>query len=78
MIMPGHLNNGHSSSSTQPVSNGRLQLVLAGGTFAFCFAVFGATSAMMPILRKRLDLIPIQASIAMRSLSHADRSAREP
>ncbi|MBI2683544.1 MAG: NarK/NasA family nitrate transporter [Acidobacteriales bacterium] len=42
-----------------------LQLALATGAFAFCFAVFGSVSAMMPILRKQLDLTPVQVSIAL-------------
>lgn len=42
-----------------------LQLTLATGAFAICFAVFGSVSAMMPILKRRLDLDPIQVSIAL-------------
>ncbi|MFN2441421.1 MAG: nitrate/nitrite transporter [Thermoanaerobaculia bacterium] len=42
-----------------------LQLTLATGAFALCFAVFGSVSAMMPILKKRLDLDPVQVSIAL-------------
>src|SRR5215469_12325872 len=42
-----------------------LQLVLGTGAFAFCFAVFGSVSAMMPVLKKQLHLAPIQASIDM-------------
>lgn len=41
------------------------QLVLGTGAFAFCFAVFGSVSAMMPVLKKQLHLAPVQASIAM-------------
>ena len=52
-----------SSSSS---SNGNtLQLALATGAFAICFAVFGSVSAMMPILRKALSLDPMQVSIAV-------------
>jgi NNP family nitrate/nitrite transporter-like MFS transporter len=40
-------------------------LVLATGAFALCFAVFGSISAMMPILRQRLDLNPIEVGIAL-------------
>lgn len=42
-----------------------LQLTLATGAFAVCFAVFGSVSAMMPILKKKLMLDPIQVSIAI-------------
>jgi NNP family nitrate/nitrite transporter-like MFS transporter len=42
-----------------------LQLVLATGAFAICFAVFGSVSAMMPILKKNLGLDPVQVSIAL-------------
>ena len=42
-----------------------LQLVLGTGAFAFCFAVFGSVSAMMPVLKKQLHLAPVQASIDM-------------
>src|SRR5215510_3799403 len=42
-----------------------LQLILATGAFALCFAVFGSDSAMMPVLKKQFHLAPLQASIAM-------------
>jgi MFS transporter, NNP family, nitrate/nitrite transporter len=42
-----------------------LQLVLATGAFAVCFAIFGSVSAMMPILRKELGLSPVQVSVAV-------------
>ncbi len=42
-----------------------LQLTLATGAFAVCFAVFGSVSAMMPILKKQLGLDPIQVSVAL-------------
>ena len=42
-----------------------LQLTLATGAFAVCFAVFGSVSAMMPILKKSLGLGPVQVSIAL-------------
>ncbi|MEX0774568.1 MAG: MFS transporter [Phycisphaeraceae bacterium] len=42
-----------------------LQLVLATGGFAVCFAVFGSISAMMPIIKKNLGLSPVQVSIAI-------------
>ena len=43
----------------------RLQLVLGTGAFAFCFAVFGSVSSMMPILRKQMGLTPVQVSFAI-------------
>ncbi len=52
------------SNNTQPSGNG-LQLALGTGAFAFCFAVFGSVSAMMPILKKNLNLDPVQVSIAI-------------
>jgi NNP family nitrate/nitrite transporter-like MFS transporter len=42
-----------------------LQLALATGAFAVCFAVFGSVSAMMPILRQQLGLTPVQVSLAL-------------
>lgn len=42
-----------------------LQLTLATGAFAVCFAIFGSVSAMMPILKKTLGLTPVQVSIAL-------------
>jgi NNP family nitrate/nitrite transporter-like MFS transporter len=41
------------------------QLVLGTGAFVVCFAVFGSTSALMPILKRRLHLDPLQVSIAL-------------
>jgi NNP family nitrate/nitrite transporter-like MFS transporter len=43
----------------------RLQLALGTGAFAFCFAVFGSLSAMMPILSKQMHLTHQQKSIAV-------------
>ena len=43
----------------------KLQLALGTGAFAFCFAVFGSLSAMMPILSKQMHLTPVQKSIAV-------------
>src|SRR5262249_32279485 len=43
----------------------KLQLTLATGAFALCFAVFGTMSAMMPILNKQMHLSPVQKSIAV-------------
>lgn len=42
-----------------------LQLTLATGAFACCFSIFGSVSAMMPILRERLELTPVQVSVAL-------------
>lgn len=49
---------------SRPAGNA-LQLALGTGAFAACFAIFGSVSAMMPILRQRLDLTPIQVSLAL-------------
>lgn len=49
----------------QDSSSPKLQLTLATGAFAFCFAVFGTMSAMMPILSKQMHLSPVQKSIAV-------------
>ncbi|HXG66335.1 MAG TPA: MFS transporter, partial [Blastocatellia bacterium] len=51
-------------SPSSPNGN-TLQLALATGAFAICFAVFGSVSAMMPILRQALGLDPMQVSIAV-------------
>src|SRR5215813_14546117 len=48
-----------------PRQSSNLQLALATGAFALCFAVFGSVSAMMPVLRKQFHLAPVQVSIAM-------------
>lgn len=54
------------TAGKQPQLQGNvLQLALATGAFAVCFAVFGSVSAMMPIMRKQLHLTPMQASIAI-------------
>jgi MFS transporter, NNP family, nitrate/nitrite transporter len=53
------------SSQTNSFSGNTLQLVLATGAFAICFAVFGSVSAMMPILKKNLGLDAVQLSIAL-------------
>jgi NNP family nitrate/nitrite transporter-like MFS transporter len=46
-------------------SGNAVQLTLATGAFAVCFAAFGSVSAMMPILRKSLGLTPVQTSVAL-------------
>jgi NNP family nitrate/nitrite transporter-like MFS transporter len=53
-----------TSSAPRPAGN-PLQLGLATGAFAVCFAVFGSVSAMMPIMRKQLQLTPLEVSIAL-------------
>jgi len=55
----------NNSSQTATPSGNTLQLVLATGAFAICFAVFGSVSAMMPILKKNLSLDPAQVSVAL-------------
>src|SRR5690242_18752382 len=52
-------------SITTQSSGNPLQLTLATGAFAICFAVFGSVSAMMPILKKAMGLSPIQVSVAV-------------
>jgi MFS transporter, NNP family, nitrate/nitrite transporter len=53
------------NSTTRIAAGNSPQLLLGTGAFAFCFAVFGSVSAMMPILRKQLGLSPIQVSVAI-------------
>jgi MFS transporter, NNP family, nitrate/nitrite transporter len=55
----------NNPSQTPSSPRNTLQLVLATGAFAICFAVFGSVSAMMPILKKNLGLDPVQVSIAL-------------
>jgi NNP family nitrate/nitrite transporter-like MFS transporter len=54
-----------TNSNTSSATGNSLQLILATGAFAICFAVFGSVSAMMPILKKNLGLSPVQVSIAL-------------
>lgn len=54
-----------STLDTEKPSGNNLQLVLATGAFAVCFAIFGSVSAMMPILKKALGLTPLQVSVAV-------------
>jgi NNP family nitrate/nitrite transporter-like MFS transporter len=42
-----------------------VQLAMATGAFAVCFAVFGSVSAMMPLLKKRLGLSPVELGVAL-------------
>jgi NNP family nitrate/nitrite transporter-like MFS transporter len=53
-----------AGSAEAPAGNA-LQLTLGTGAFAVCFAIFGSVSAMMPALRERLTLSPIQVGIAL-------------
>lgn len=53
-----------SQSETEPKGN-KTQLIAATLSFAFCFAVFGSISAMMPILSKRMGLTGMQVSVAV-------------
>lgn len=52
-------------SSTTNSNSANLQLTLATGAFAVCFAIFGSVSAMMPIIRKNLGLDALSVSIAI-------------
>ncbi len=52
-------------SITTALAGNALQLTLGTGAFACCFAIFGSVSAMMPLLRTRLSLNPVQVSIAL-------------
>src|SRR5215472_3572201 len=49
----------------QDQSAAKLNLTLATGAFALCFAVFGSMSAMMPIISKHMARTPVQKSIAI-------------
>ena len=53
-----------SQSVTEPKGN-NTQLIAATLSFAFCFAVFGSISAMMPILSKKMGLTGMQVSVAV-------------
>src|SRR5690606_5520845 len=57
----------HGATVNAPVSaqGNRLQLTLATGAFALCFAVFGSVSAMMPNIQQRLALTELQAWVAI-------------
>ncbi|HYF62393.1 MAG TPA: MFS transporter, partial [Herpetosiphonaceae bacterium] len=56
--------NPKQSPAAGPSGN-PLQLILATGAFAVCFAMFGSVSAMMPVLKTRLGLSPVQVSLAL-------------
>jgi MFS transporter, NNP family, nitrate/nitrite transporter len=53
-----------AASAPEPNGNPR-QLALATGTFAVCFSIFGSDSAMMPLVKGRLGLTPLQTSLAI-------------
>lgn len=61
----GSLPESSPTSSPGSLSGNTLQLVLGTGAFTVCFAVFGSVSAMMPLLKGRLGLDPLQVSIAL-------------
>lgn len=63
--MNGASTGGVVAGAPPTVEGNPLQLALATGAFAVCFAIFGSVSAMMPFLRKQLALEPIQVSIAL-------------
>ena len=50
---------------SQQQSSPTTQLAMGTGAFAFCFAVFGTMSAMMPILSRQMHLTAVQKSIAV-------------
>jgi NNP family nitrate/nitrite transporter-like MFS transporter len=54
-----------SGEESPPPRGDRLQLALSTGAFAVCFSVFGSVSAMMPLLKVRLHLSPLQSSLAI-------------
>ena len=54
-----------NESTAAPPAGNLLQLTLATGAFAVCFAVFGSVSAMMPLLKKQMGLNPLQVSVAL-------------
>ncbi len=54
-----------SQPSTSKPSSSNLQLTLATGAFALCFAVFGTMSAMMPVLSKQMHLTSLEKSFAV-------------
>jgi NNP family nitrate/nitrite transporter-like MFS transporter len=55
---------GQQEAGKPPEGNG-LQLILATGAFALCFAVFGSVSALMPLLQQHLALTPAQVGVAL-------------
>jgi NNP family nitrate/nitrite transporter-like MFS transporter len=57
--------NTNPSQPAAPPPGNRRQLLLATGAFAVCFSIFGSVSAMMPLLKSRLSLSPVQVSVAL-------------
>jgi NNP family nitrate/nitrite transporter-like MFS transporter len=53
------------TDTLNPPAGNLLQLWLATGAFAICFAVFGSVSAMMPLLKQSLGLDTWQVSVAL-------------
>lgn len=54
-----------TAGAADPSAGSPLQLALGTGAFAVCFAIFGSVSAMMPSLRERLGLSPVEVSVAL-------------
>ena len=54
----------NTTPTTQPAGNG-LQLALATGVFAVCFAMFGSMAGMMPTLSERFHLTEAQVGVAI-------------
>jgi NNP family nitrate/nitrite transporter-like MFS transporter len=54
-----------SGPAALPAEGNTLQLVLATGAFAVCFAVFGSESAQMAELERRLQLTEFQVGVAL-------------
>lgn len=53
------------STPATPDRRPALQLALATGAFAVCFAVFGSVAGMMPVLTERLHLTEPQVGVAL-------------
>jgi NNP family nitrate/nitrite transporter-like MFS transporter len=52
-------------NETTPAAGNPRQLAVGTLAFAACFAVFGSASAMMPLVRQRLELTAVQVSLAL-------------
>src|SRR5215469_269210 len=64
-VQGSHTRQQKRGCTMQDQSAAKLNLTLATGAFALCFAVFGSMSAMMPIISKHMALTPVQKSIAI-------------
>src|SRR5262252_3674138 len=64
-VQGSHTRQQRRGCPMQDHSAAKLNLTLATGAFALCFAVFGSMSAMMPIISKHMALTPVQKSIAI-------------